>query len=187
MAILGFLLSFTTGTSKTPTDGIIRAFVFGLGLVSSYLIIGFCLLSYKKSIPHSELLSLIISISVVIIGLNVMGILNFPLVVGNIFQDYIRKCTNNLGGIFLLGILFSFIKVPCTAPLLLVLLNKTITSGTFNEAVLLLSFSGGVLTPFIGIGLIGGYTLSKQVRSYRIYLKRISGLILIILGFWMML
>ncbi|MCO5382982.1 MAG: hypothetical protein NHB15_13575 [Methanosarcina barkeri] len=70
--------------------------------------------------------------------------------------------------------------------MLLVLLNKTITSGTVNDLTLLLAFSAGVLTPFIGIGLIGGYTLSKQIRSYKIYLKKISGFVLILLGLWIM-
>ncbi|AGF97813.1 Hypothetical protein MSMAW_2140 [Methanosarcina mazei WWM610] len=50
----------------------------------------------------------------------------------------------------------------------------------------MLAFSGGVLTPFIGVGLIGGYTLPKQVRSYKIYLKKISGLVLIFFGLWIM-
>jgi len=70
--------------------------------------------------------------------------------------------------------------------MLLVLLNKTITNGTVNDLALLLAFSGGVLTPFAGVGLIGGYTLSKQIRSYKMYLKKISGFALILLGLWIM-
>lgn len=70
--------------------------------------------------------------------------------------------------------------------MLLVLLNKTITNGTVNDLSLLLAFSGGVLTPFIGVGLIGGYALSKQIRSYKVYLKKISGLVLIFFGLWVM-
>jgi cytochrome c-type biogenesis protein len=50
----------------------------------------------------------------------------------------------------------------------------------------LLAFSGGVLTPFIGVGMIGGYTLSKQIRSYKMYLKKISGFVLIFFGLWIM-
>ena len=51
MAILGFLLSFTAGTSNSAKNGMIRAMVFGLGLVGSYLVLGLCLLSFRKSIP----------------------------------------------------------------------------------------------------------------------------------------
>ena len=116
-----------------------------------------------------------------------MEILKSPVALDNYFQNSARRYAGTLGGIFFLGILFSFVKVPCTAPMLLVLLNKTITSGTANNLILLLAFSAGVLTPFIGIGLIGGYTLSKQIRSYKIYLKKISGFVLILLGLWIML
>lgn len=187
MAILGFLLSFTAGTSSSTKNGMVRAVIFGLGLVSSYIVLGLCLLSFKKSIPSLEGFSYITGIIIILIGLNLIEILKSPVALDNYFQNSVRRYAGTLGGIFFLGILFSFVKVPCTAPMLLVLLNKTITSGTANNLILLLAFSAGVLTPFIGIGLIGGYTLSKQIRSYKIYLKKISGFVLILLGLWIML
>jgi cytochrome c biogenesis protein CcdA/glutaredoxin len=186
MAILGFLLSFTAGTSNSAKNGMVRATVFGLGLVGSYLVLGLCLLSFRKSIPDLEGLSYITGIVVILIGLNLLGVLKSPVVLDNYFQSSARKYAGTLGGVFFLGILFSFVKVPCTAPMLLVLLNKTITNGTVNDLALLLAFSGGVLTPFIGVGMIGGYTLSKQIRSYKVYLKKISGLALIFFGLWIM-
>lgn len=186
MAILGFLLSFTAGTSSSTKNGMIRAMVFGLGLVSSYIVLGICLLSFRKSIPSLDGFSFITGIIVILIGLNLLGILKSPVVLDNYFQNSARKYAGTLGGVFFLGVLFSFVKVPCTAPMLLVLLNKTITNGTVNDLALLLAFSGGVLTPFIGVGLIGGYTLSKQIRSYKTHLKKISGFVLILLGSWMM-
>ncbi|MCC4771342.1 cytochrome c biogenesis protein [Methanosarcina sp. DH2] len=186
MAILGFLLSFTAGTSNSAKNGMVRATVFGLGLVGSYLVLGLCLLSFRKSIPDLEGLSYITGIVVILIGLNLLGVLKSPVVLDNYFQSSARKYAGTLGGVFFLGILFSFVKVPCTAPMLLVLLNKTITNGTLNDLALLLAFSGGVLTPFIGVGMIGGYTLSKQIRSYKVYLKKISGLALIFFGLWIM-
>lgn len=186
MAILGFLLSFTAGTSNSAKSGMARATVFGLGLVGSYLVLGLCLLSFRKSIPDLESFSFITGIIVILIGLNLLEILKSPVVLDNYFQSSARKYAGTLGGVFFLGILFSFVKVPCTAPMLLVLLNKTITNGTVNDLALLLAFSGGVLTPFVGVGLIGGYTLSKQIRSYKMYLKKISGFVLMLLGLWIM-
>ena len=186
MAILGFLLSFTAGTSNSAKSGMIRATVFGLGLVGSYLVLCLCLLSFRKSIPDLESFSFVTGVVVILIGLNLLGILKSPVALDNYFQNSARRYAGTLGGIFFLGILFSFVKVPCTAPMLLVLLNKTITSGTANNLILLLAFSAGVLTPFIGIGLIGGYTLSKQIRSYKIHLKKISGFVLMLLGLWIM-
>lgn len=185
MAILGFLLSFTAGTSNSTKNGMIRAMVFGLGLVSSYIVLGLCLLSFRKSIPSLEGFSYITGIIIILIGLNLLGILNSPVALDNYFQNSARKYAANLGGVFFLGVLFSFVKVPCTAPMLLVLISKTITNGTVSNLTMLLAFSAGVLTPFIGVGFLGGYTLSKQIRSYKVNIKKISGIALILLGLWM--
>ncbi|KKG01867.1 hypothetical protein DU40_11135 [Methanosarcina mazei] len=115
MAILGFLLSFTAGTSNSAKSGMVRATVFGLGLVGSYLLLGLCLLSFRKSIPDLESFSFVTGIIVILIGLNLLGILKSPVVLDNYFQSSARKYAGTLGGVFFLGILFSFVKVPCTA------------------------------------------------------------------------
>jgi cytochrome c biogenesis protein CcdA len=70
--------------------------------------------------------------------------------------------------------------------MLLLLLERTITQGTFEALSLLLVFSAGVLTPFIGVGIIGGYTLTKHIREYRGYVKLISGIVLVLLGLWIL-
>ncbi|WP_048040293.1 cytochrome c biogenesis CcdA family protein, partial [Methanosarcina mazei] len=115
MAILGFLLSFTAGTSNTAKSGMVRATVFGLGLVGSYLVLGLCLLSFRKSIPDLESFSFVTGVIVILIGLNLLGVLKSPVVLDNYFQSSARKYAGTLGGVFFLGILFSFVKVPCTA------------------------------------------------------------------------
>ncbi|AKB41130.1 cytochrome c biogenesis CcdA family protein [Methanosarcina mazei] len=115
MAILGFLLSFTAGTSNTAKSGMVRATVFGLGLVGSYLLLGLCLLSFRKSIPDLESFSFVTGVIVILIGLNLLGVLKSPVVLDNYFQSSARKYAGTLGGVFFLGILFSFVKVPCTA------------------------------------------------------------------------
>src|SRR5690606_14080746 len=134
--------------------------------------------------PNLESFSYITGIIIILIGLNLLGILNSPIALDNYFQNSARKYVGTLGGVFFLGVLFSFIKVPCTAPMLLVLINKTITNGTIGNLIMLIAFSAGVLTPFIGVGLLGGYTLSKQIRSYKVGVKKISGIALILFGLW---
>jgi cytochrome c-type biogenesis protein len=185
MAILGFLLSFTAGTSNSTKNGVVSAMVFGLGLVSSYIVLGLFLLTFRKTIPDLEGFSYITGIIIILIGLNLLGIFNSPASLDNYFQNSARKYAGTLGGVFFLGVLFSFVKVPCTAPMLLVLINKTITNGTVSDLTLLLAFSAGVLTPFIGVGLLGGYSLSKRIRSHRVYIKKISGIAVLLLGLWM--
>jgi len=184
MAVLGFILSFTAGTSSSVQNGMVRALVFGLGLVTAYVILGACALFYRSSLPGIEGFSIVIGVITILIGLNLIGILKSPFTIDTFFQQSAKKYAGTMAGVFFLGFLFSFIKVPCAAPLLLVLLNKTFVTGTINDLLLLLAFGGGVLTPFMGIGLIGGCTLSERVRSYRVYIRSISGVLLILFGMW---
>lgn len=186
MAILGFLLSFTAGTSESARSGMKRAIAFGVGLMASYLAIGVGLLVFKKTLPDMELFSVVTGIIVIGIGLYLMGLFSLPMSLDKYFQNTARKHVGTIGGLFFLGVLFSLVKVPCTVPMLLVLLNKTFTEGTIGDLALLFAFSFGVLTPFLGIGLVGGYTLSKRVREHRRYLKLISGISLVLLGLWVM-
>ncbi|MBN2487522.1 MAG: sulfite exporter TauE/SafE family protein [Methanosarcinaceae archaeon] len=184
MAVLGFILSFTAGTSSSVQNGMVRALVFGLGLVTAYVILGACTLFYRRSLPDIEGFSIAIGVITILIGLNLTGILKSPFTVDTFFQQSAKKYAGTMAGIFFLGFLFSVVKVPCAAPLLLVLLNNTFVTGTINDLLLLLAFGGGVLTPFIGIGIIGGCTLSERVRSYRVYIRLISGVVLILFGIW---
>lgn len=186
MAILGFLLSFTAGTGESARSGMERAIVFGVGLMASYLAIGVGLLVFKKTLPDMELFSVVTGIIVIGIGLYLMGLFSLPISLDKYFQNTARKHVGTIGGLFFLGVLFSLVKVPCTVPMVLVLLNKTFTEGTIGDLALLFAFSLGVLTPFLGIGLVGGYTLSKRVREHRRYLKLISGISLVLLGLWVM-
>ncbi|KAF1074387.1 hypothetical protein MKMG_01955 [Methanogenium sp. MK-MG] len=82
--------------------------------------------------------------------------------------------------------LFSFVKVPCAAPMLLILLSKILIGGTIQDLSLLLVFGAGVLTPFIGVGIIGGCGSSSKIREHRDVIKAASGMILIGFGFWLL-
>ncbi|MGD9780006.1 cytochrome c biogenesis protein CcdA [Methanomethylovorans sp.] len=187
MAILGFLLSFTASTSDSIHDGMTRAMIFGVGLVVSYITIGIMLITFKRSIPDFTAFSIITGFIVIGMGLYFIGIVELPISTEKYFHTIARKHVHTVSGLFLLGMLFSFVKVPCTLPMLLVLLNGSVINGTVKDISMLFIFSMGVLTPFIGVGLIGGYTLSKRIRDYRSQIKMLSGFILIFVGGWLLL
>lgn len=63
----------------------ILATVFGLGLVGSYLVLGLCLLSFRKSIPDLESFSFVTGVVVILIGLNLLGSLKSPV------EMYLKK------------------------------------------------------------------------------------------------
>jgi len=186
MAILGFILTYTAGIGKGFKDGMCRAIVFGIGLVTAYILLGICMLVFGKSLLGIGAISIIAGIISILIGLNMLGILKIPISLDDYVKKSAKKYIGSWVSLFFLGILFSMIKVPCATPFLLVLINEMLTITTIGSVILLLSFAVGVLTPFIVIGLIGGYALSERIRSYRVYIKTISGVAIILLGIGIM-
>lgn len=85
MAILGFLLSFTAGTSESVRNGMTRAMIFGLGLITSYLAIGIGLLSFRRTIPDLEIFSIITGFIVITIGLYLTGLFKIPISLDHYF------------------------------------------------------------------------------------------------------
>ncbi|WP_174590096.1 cytochrome c biogenesis protein CcdA, partial [Methanocella conradii] len=154
MAILGFILSYTAGTSRGMRDGMSRAVVFGIGLVAAYILLGVCILVYGKSLFGVGAVSVIAGVVSILIGLNMLNILKMPITL----DDYVKKSAKNYVGswmgLFFLGVLFSMVKVPCAAPFLLVLISETITMATVDGVLMLFAFAVGVLAPFMVIGLI---------------------------------
>lgn len=194
LAMLVFILTYTTGTSVNLKGGILRASTFGLGLIAAYMLLGGFVLVLNTSIT-SILTSLhnlkwVVSASIIIIGLNLVDILKLPIKTKPLAQRLAKKYGFTLAGLFLLGILFSFINVPCAAPFLLILLANILLKGTLENLMLLVFFSLGVLIPFIAIGLVGGGGPSLAIRIRRQYRQRtiriISGLVLIGFGILML-
>ncbi|MDI6898188.1 cytochrome c biogenesis protein CcdA, partial [Methanocella conradii] len=160
--------------------------VFGIGLVTAYIMLGVCMLVYGKSLFGVGAISIIAGIISVLIGLSMLGILKIPVTLDDYVKGLAKNCVGSWMGLFFLGVLFSMVKVPCAAPFLFVLISETIKMKMVDGVLLLLAFAVGVLAPFMVIGLVGGYALSRRVRSYRNYMRMASGIIIILLGVWVM-
>ncbi|MDI6833895.1 MAG: cytochrome c biogenesis protein CcdA, partial [Bacteroidales bacterium] len=91
MAILGFILSYTAGTSRGMKDGIGRAVVFGIGLVTAYIMLGVCMLVYGKSLFGVGVVSVIGGVVSILIGLSMLGILKIPVTL----DDYVKGLAKN--------------------------------------------------------------------------------------------
>jgi cytochrome c-type biogenesis protein len=186
MAILGFLLVYVAGTDKGMKSSILSAGAFGLGLVTAYLIIGICVLLIGVSFSGAEnYLTFIAGLILILVGANLTGILKVPFSTEGFIKRSVPKYAASFFGLFFLGVLFSFVKVPCAAPLLLVLLSKILSDGTIQSLSLLIFFGAGVLTPFLGVGVLGGYESATRIRNHRRIIRVTSGLILIGVGLWM--
>lgn len=182
MAVLAFIMSYTAGNSQNPYDGILKATFFGLGLTLGYILMGVCIIIFGGYISQIRLFTIIAGIISIVIGIYLMGIIKLPQSFNDSFKQISKKSVTTIGGICGLGLLFSFIKIPCSMPMLFVLIDELLKMSTFDSIVVLIVYCIGILTPFLFIGLIGGYALAEKVRSYRPYINMINGIVVIILG-----
>ncbi|MDN7013708.1 cytochrome c biogenesis protein [Methanoculleus sp. FWC-SCC3] len=168
MAILGFILVYVTGSGKELKSSLLNSLIFGLGLVAAYIVMGCCFLLAGMSLGgFGPYLAVAAGLITILAGVNLLGLIRLPVSTDDYVRSSLRKHATTLAGLFVLGMMFSIVKVPCAAPMLLILLSRILIDGTVQDLSLLLVFGAGVLTPFLGVGVLGGYASSSRIREYR--------------------
>ena len=186
MAILGFILVYVTGSGKGLRSSLLNSVIFGLGLVAAYIVLGCCFLLAGMSLGgFGPYLAVAAGLITILTGVNLLGLIRLPVSTDNYVKSSIRRHSTTLAGLFVLGMIFSIVKAPCAAPMLLVLLSRILIDGTVQDLSLLLVFGAGVLTPFLGVGVLGGYASSSRIREYRDVIRAGSGILLIGFGVWL--
>jgi cytochrome c biogenesis protein CcdA len=93
-------------------------------------------------------------------------------------------------GAFLLGILFGFISTPCAAPILVVLLTYLTVKGNsvFYGGALLFTYAMGhgvlILIAGTSIGAAKGILESRKINQINLILRRVAGVVIILVGLY---
>ncbi len=187
MAVLGFILAYVTGSGGGLRSGFLNSLIFGLGLIFAYIVVGCCILLVGLSLGGLDpYLTLMAGLITILTGVSLLGVIKLPDVTGGFVRSSLQKHSTTLAGLFFLGMLFSIVKAPCAAPMVLILLSRILIDGAVQDLSLLLVFGAGVLTPFLGVGILGGYGSSSKIREYRNFIRAFSGIILIGFGVWLL-
>lgn len=192
IAMLAFILTYSAGTSKGFKSGTGRTFVFGLGLVTAILVIGvivlyFQLPSFFVVMNYLHSLTIVGAAVMIVVGLHLIGILKLPF---SVTPWLATKFQNSPLGLYLFGMLFFFVKIPCAFPFFVVLLTSLALAGTLANFSIFIAFSIGLLIPFIGIGIISGGAPSLArgfMEKHRQKIRALSGLILLVYSLWLIL
>ena len=185
MAILTFILAYGASShSVRVRESFLKVLSFSLGLLFSYMTIGIILLlltfSFEIS-PFQQVLKWVVAATMVLIGLNLIFPLNL-----NFTKPFIRrfaeKHSTQILGLFLLGALFSLVKLPCATPFLLILLTNIVFQGDLMSIASLMLFNLGLIIPILIVGLIGANSAetARKIRSYGKHVKIVSGTIMIV-------
>lgn len=119
----------------------------------------------------------------VVVGLQLMGIINFQLPVPKNLQPKRR----GLVGALLLGLLFGAVSSPCATPVLAAILAFVATQGGIAYgASLLFVYALGHCVLILAAGTFTGfaesYLASKGVANFSAWMKRVSGALILAAG-----
>jgi len=184
MAMLAFILSYASGTASTFKSGMFRVLVFGLGFILAIMLLGTLVTTTLMSIPSLyKAIMWTVSITMILIGLNLIGLLNVLFHLELFAQKLTKKYGTTAIGLFALGFIFYFVNL-CAVPLSYTVL-PTLTAP--RNMYLLALFSVGVLIPFLAVGIVAGGspTLAKRIiKQYRYKIRALSGVILLVYSVW---
>ncbi len=186
LGMLPLIIGYVGGYSKQGNKKLfIQMLSFSLGLSVVLSIIGvICALSGRAFTGFASPIVILIFASVIIIlGLNLVGFLDFQ------FPAIIKKMPQNkTGGLFLLpflvGTFFALAASPCSSPILAsIMAIATISSNILFSIALLFCFALGQCIIVIAFALFTS-TLKhmNSLAKYSGVLMKISGILLIITG-----
>jgi len=89
-------------------------------------------------------------------------------------------------GAFAIGLTFGFSWIPCVTPIYLSILSLAAVEGSvLHAAILMLFYAFGVGLPLVALGVVAVYakvSLGKRSRRAMLYIEKIAGGVLVLLG-----
>lgn len=186
MVLLSFVLSYSLGKSRRARDGLFQVGCFGVGFVGAALFLGLAVGALSLGIGSFYRWStLVVCIFAILFGLYQMNLFKTTLVETKpAIKSLANKYAFTYGGLLLLGFAFYFLD-PCIAPIFFAMIP--LMTHVYLPLILL-TFSVGVILPFIFIGLLSG-SISKLTRAtykHKAKIRAISGLILVGYGAYLL-
>ncbi|NPV49773.1 MAG: cytochrome c biogenesis protein CcdA [Candidatus Methanofastidiosum sp.] len=200
LAVLSFIIAYTAGTSKKSITILLKSIFFGLGITVSYVIVAIMFLKLGQAIPdaYKYLISLFGAVITFVLGLNLLNsgfdLVELPITTKHFAQKMTHKFALSYGliGVFILGMIFSVIKLPCAAIILPLLIDEAVTGSNASAFIKVAFYGLGVIIPFIAIGVVGAFTknVARDMRwnpTVRFFGWVVVGAIVIIISFWLIL
>ncbi len=195
--IPGYISLITGLSAKQLTEGKDKKKIRSTTIINSlFFIAGFTMIFILLQavfkglhfLINSAILNYIFGSIIIIFGLHTAGVFNLKFLY---FQKSFNINKKHFGifGAFLIGVAFGFAWTPCIGPILAGILalaaaQETLTKGTF----LLIIYSLGLGIPFLLTGIFMEYFLKifSKLKKSMLVIKIISGLLLIIIGIYIM-
>lgn len=182
--IIGYVGGYSGGDKKKAA---IYSLVFILGLSITFTILGAAASAMGQFLSFAgRWLYIGLAVIAVTIGLQLMGLISFPLP----FQKTRQVKSRGLWGAFLLGLLTGTVSPPCATPVLAVILAYVSTQGDIlYGSSLLFAYAVGhcalIFIAGLSIGLTESIVSSKGIKNFSFYSKQFSGALLVAVGLYL--
>lgn len=183
LSMLPLIIGYIGGYSnEKPLKTLVQMIIFVIGASIVFSIIGIICAMTGKIFVGNPYFALVVASIILIMGLNILGILDFQLPV--IIKEIPKNSFNNdFLYPLLLGAVFALIGTPCSTPILASIMAFAAMGAKVSYAVVMLFlFSLGQGLILIIAGLLTSKLKNSGERFYRVSeaILKISGLILVI-------
>lgn len=189
LAILPLIIGYVTGnTNKNRKILILQLAMFVLGLSLIFTVIG--IISALTGMVFSSVLNpywiLFIASIILILGLNMIGLIefNYPVLI----KGFPKEITNHKYlSAFIVGTVFALAATPCSTPVLVSIMAAiSLSKNLVLAALMLFAFALGQGLIIILAGLFTSFlTKLKKVNEYSQYFIKIAGSLFILFSIYL--
>ncbi|WP_422658886.1 cytochrome c biogenesis CcdA family protein [Paenibacillus sp. EC2-1] len=178
----------TTAKRSLNVPLILKTIIFVTGLSTSFVLLGFGA-GFLGAVINASWFIMACGIVVIFLGLYQVGLFNIPFLNREKKVQMSRSSKRDLLGTYLLGFTFSIGWTPCIGPILGAVLGLSASEGQASYgAFLMFIYALGLLIPFLVMALFSDILLrkTKKLQQYMGRLKVAGGVIIIIMGIFLM-
>lgn len=185
LSMLPLIVGYVGGYSdEKPTKILVQMLFFVLGASIVFSIIGIICALTGKIFVGNPYFSLIVASIILIMGLNIVGVLEFqmPVLIKEIPQN---NFNNDFLYPILLGTVFAIIGTPCSTPILASIMAFASMSANIVQAVIMLflfSLGQGIILIFAGWLTSKIKTSGEKFYNFSEKIMKFSGILLILIA-----
>ncbi len=154
------ILQLTTMHGHERRTIIHHGVAYTVGVIASFVMIAVALISLQLAGAQigwgfqlqSPVVVSLLAMMMLLVGLNLSGMFELPVLFGNTGQHLASKHTPS--GSFFTGILAVLVATPCTAPFMAPAMGYALTQPILYQLLIFIALGAGLAAPFLGITLI---------------------------------
>ena len=183
---LGFVTGFTLDEMTDRRKmAMVHATLFVIGFSLVFILLGASATALGRVVNHyQDWVARIGGLLIIFFGLYLLGVIKFGFMGQEQRAHLDRKPVGYLGSV-LVGIAFGAGWTPCIGPILGGILTMAASQGDFREGMILLGwYSAGLAVPFLAAAwaVETFLTVFQRYRKHMVWVQRISGGLLLIVG-----